>query len=77
MGDGTLMEFASVVDAVDLAVDVQNAMAERNWHLEKDQRIVLHRHQPWRCRIRNDDIFGDGVDVAARLVNAFRTWWHL
>ncbi len=68
MGDGTLMEFASVVDAVTFAVDVQNAMAKRNAGIPEDRRIV------YRIGInlgdivhKDDDIFGDGSNVAARL----------
>ncbi len=40
MGDGTLMEFGSVVDAVNFAVDVQRAMVERNAKVPEDQRII-------------------------------------
>ncbi len=40
MGDGTLMEFASVVDAVAFAVEVQFAMRERNAEVPEDRRIV-------------------------------------
>ncbi len=40
MGDGTLMEFTSVVDAVHFAVDVQRMMAERNADVPEDQRIT-------------------------------------
>ena len=39
MGDGTLMEFASVVDAVNFAVDVQRAMAERNTGVPEDRQL--------------------------------------
>ena len=68
MGDGTLMEFASVVDAVAFAVDLQVAMLARNADVEEDRRIVFRIginlgdivHQ-------DDDIHGDGVNVAARL----------
>ncbi len=40
MGDGTLMQFGSVVDAVTFAVDVQRAMARRNADVPEDQRIT-------------------------------------
>ena len=40
MGDGTLMEFGSVVDAVSFAVDAQQAMAERNAKVPEDRRII-------------------------------------
>jgi TolB-like protein/class 3 adenylate cyclase/3-mercaptopyruvate sulfurtransferase SseA len=68
MGDGTLMEFASVVDAVRFAVDVQRTMAERNAGVPEDRRIA------YRIGINigdiiadGDDIYGDGVNIAARL----------
>jgi adenylate cyclase len=68
MGDGTLMEFASVVDAVRFAVDVQRAVAERNAAEPEDTRIT------YRIGINigdiivdGDDIYGDGVNIAARL----------
>jgi len=67
-GDGLLLEFASVVDAVRCAVDVQRAMAERNADVLPDQRIEL-RMGINLGDIINDgrDIYGNGVNVAARL----------
>ena len=66
--DGILVEFASAVDAVRCAVDVQRGMAERNEQVPAERRIEL------RIGINvgdiigdGDDIFGDGVNVAARL----------
>ncbi len=44
MGDGTLMEFGSVVDAVSFAIDAQQAMAELNAKVPEDRRII-HQHQ--------------------------------
>ena len=68
MGDGTLMEFGSVIDAVNFAVDIQNAMAERNVGVSEESQII------YRIGINigdiivdGDDIYGDGVNVAARL----------
>ncbi len=68
MGDGALMEFASVVDAVSFAAEVQMAVRQRNSEVPEDRRIV------YRMGINigdviaeGDDIFGDGVNVAARL----------
>ena len=67
-GDGLLAEFASVVDAVRCAVEIQRCMAEREPEVQEEQWI--------RFRIginlgdviaEADDIFGDGVNVAARL----------
>ena len=69
-GDGVLVEFASAVDAVRGAVEAQRAMAEQNASLPKDQRIEF------RIGIHvgdiifdENDIFGDGVNVAARVEN--------
>jgi adenylate cyclase len=68
MGDGALVEFASAVDAVECAVDIQGKMAERNAnHLEDRQiefRIGINIGD---IIIDGDDIFGDGVNIAARL----------
>jgi len=68
-GDGVLLEFPSVVDAVECAVAVQAAMAERNQGVPEDRRMLL------RIGINlgdilieeSGDILGDGVNVAARL----------
>jgi adenylate cyclase len=67
-GDGMLVEFASVVDALHCAVEVQRGMAERNTEVPHDKRIELRVgiHQG-DVIIEGDDIFGDGVNVAARL----------
>ncbi len=68
MGDGALMEFASVVDAVSFAVDVQAAMAARNEGVVEDQRIVFRIGiNIGDIIVEGDDIYGDGVNVAARL----------
>jgi len=67
-GDGLLVEFASVVDAVRCAVDIQREMALRNAEVPVDQRIEF-RIGINLGDIMNDgqDIYGDGVNVAARL----------
>ena len=67
-GDGLLVEFASVVDAVRCAVEVQRAMAERNAGVPADKRIELRIgiHQG-DVIVEDGDIFGDGVNLAARL----------
>ena len=68
MGDGTLMEFGSVVDAVNFAVDVQRAMALRNTDVPEDQRITYRIGiNIGDIIVEGDDIYGDGVNVAARL----------
>ena len=67
-GDGMLIEFASVVDAVRCAVDVQHGMAERNSEFPADSRIEFRVGiNLGDIIIDGDDIFGDGVNVAARL----------
>jgi TolB-like protein/tetratricopeptide (TPR) repeat protein len=68
MGDGTLMEFGSVVDAVNFAVDVQRAMALRNTEVPEDQRITYRIGiNIGDIIVEGDDIYGDGVNIAARL----------
>ena len=68
MGDGTLMEFGSVVDAVNFAVDLQRALAERNASAPEDRRIVYRIGiNIGDVIIDGDDIYGDGVNIAARL----------
>src|SRR5438552_10621545 len=67
-GDGMLVEFASVVDALRCAVEVQRGMIERNAEVPQDKwiefRVGLNAGD---IIIDGDDIFGDGVNVAARL----------
>jgi TolB-like protein/predicted Zn-dependent protease len=67
-GDGLLLEFSSVVDAVRCAVDVQRGMAERNAGIGADKRLDFRIGiNVGDIIIDGDDIFGDGVNVAARL----------
>jgi adenylate cyclase len=67
-GDGMLVEFASVVDAVRCAVEVQECMVERNADLASDQRITFRVGiNLGDIIIDGDDIHGDGVNIAARL----------
>jgi TolB-like protein/class 3 adenylate cyclase len=67
-GDGLLVEFASVVDALRCAAEMQRAMAERNAAIAADGRfefrIGIHQGD---IVVEDGDIFGDGVNVAARL----------
>jgi adenylate cyclase len=68
MGDGVLVEFASVVDAVECAVAIQQHMAARNADLPEERRIVFRIGiNVGDIIIEGDDIYGDGVNVAARL----------
>src|SRR5689334_19459927 len=67
-GDGLLSEFASVVDAVRCAVEVQREMAARNADVPVERRIDFRIGVNLGDIIIDDnDIFGDGVNVAARL----------
>ena len=67
-GDGLLVEFASVVDALKCCVDVQREMTARNRDVVEDRRITFRVGiNLGDIIIQGDDIFGDGVNVAARL----------
>ena len=67
-GDGVLLEFSSVVDAVECAVAVQEVMAERNEGVPADRQMLFRIGiNLGDILIEGDDILGDGVNVAARL----------
>ena len=67
-GDGILVEFACVVDAVRCAVEVQREMSERNARSSVDKRIEFRVGiNLGDIIIDDDDIYGDGVNIAARL----------
>jgi TolB-like protein/class 3 adenylate cyclase/Tfp pilus assembly protein PilF len=67
-GDGLLAEFASVVDAVRCAVEIQDGMPKRNADVPPDRRIEFRVGiNVGDIIIDESDIFGDGVNVAARL----------
>jgi adenylate cyclase len=67
-GDGLLVEFASVVDALRCATDVQAVIAERNVDVPPDRRIEFRIGiNMGDIVVEDGDIFGDGVNVAARL----------
>ncbi len=67
-GDGALVEFPSAVDALGAAIEFQQAMAEANEDQPEDSRLVfrigLHLGD---LIVEGDDLYGDGVNVAARL----------
>jgi adenylate cyclase len=67
-GDGALVEFASVIDAMRCAVEVQRSIAEHNAGLEREHRIEFRVGiNLGDVIIDGGDIYGDGVNVAARL----------
>src|SRR3954452_20954124 len=67
-GDGMLVEFASVVDAVSCAVHIQRALVRRNAAIAQDKQIIFRIGiNIGDIIIDGDDIFGDGVNIAARL----------
>src|SRR6202453_3114641 len=68
-GDGSIVEFRSVVDAVRCAIEVQNAMVERNAGVAEDRRIVFRIgiHLGDVVEESDGDLMGDGVNIAARL----------
>jgi adenylate cyclase len=68
-GDGSIIEFRSVVDAVRCALEVQNAMIERNAGLPADRRIEFRVgiHLGDVVEEADGDLMGDGVNIAARL----------
>jgi adenylate cyclase len=68
MGDGVLIEFPSAVDAVECAVQLQEAMDTANSGLPEDKRIVLRIGiNLGDVMVEGTDLYGDGVNVAARL----------
>ena len=68
-GDGTIVEFRSVVDAVRCAIEVQNGMVERNAGLPPERRIEFRVgvHLGDVVEESDGDLMGDGVNIAARL----------
>ena len=68
-GDGSLIEFRSVVDAVNCAIEVQRAMVERNAEVAPDRRIEFRIgiHLGDVVEESDGDLMGDGVNIAARI----------
>jgi TolB-like protein/Flp pilus assembly protein TadD len=68
MGDGLLAEFPSAVEAVQCAVEIQDTLSERNAALPEDKRITYRIGiNIGDIIVEGEDIYGDGVNVAARL----------
>ena len=68
-GDGAIVEFRSVVDAVRCAIEIQNSMIERNAGLPPERRIEFRIgiHLGDVVEESDGDLMGDGVNIAARL----------
>src|SRR5207237_3901169 len=68
-GDGAIIEFRSVVDAVRCAIEIQNSMVERNAGLPEDRRIEFRVgiHVGDVVEEEDGDLMGDGINIAARL----------
>jgi hypothetical protein len=85
-GDGAIVEFRSVVDAVRCAVEIQHAMADRNAGVPEDRRIVFRIgvHLGDVVEESDGDLMGDGVNIAARLegvaydsfLRGRELWWR-
>src|SRR5262245_58495918 len=68
MGDGVLVEFGSAVNAVVCAVELQKRMASANERLPDEQRIILRIGiNVGDLVVEGGDLYGDGVNIAARL----------
>ena len=73
-GDGLLVEFASVVNAVECAAAIQRAMPERNADVPEDRRIEFRVGiNMGDVIVEGDDLFGDGVNVASRIEGVARS----
>ena len=67
-GDGALVEFASALDAARCAIEIQRAMATRNAAIPEDRRVEFRIDiNVGDIIIEEDDIYGNGVNIAARL----------
>ena len=68
MGDGSLVEFASVIDAVTCAFEIQNLVHEHNCDSPHDEKIQFRMGvNVGDVIVDGDDIYGDGVNIAARI----------
>lgn len=76
LGDGAQMEFNSVVDAVRFAIEVQCAMRVRNAAVAEDHRILYRIGiNIGDIIVEGEDIYGDGVNIAARLQGLAEEKW--
>ena len=73
MGDGLLAEFASVIDAVECAIAIQRGLAEQNSNTPDERRIELRIGiNLGDVIVEEEDRYGEGVIIAARLPSAWR-----
>ena len=78
MGDGALVEFGSVVEAVACAVAMQKAVGAQQAEIQPEGRIVFRIGiNLGDVVVEGDDLLGDGINIAARLEAAGRTRWDL
>ena len=78
MGDGALVEFASAVDAVECAVAIQKGIAERTAGEPEERRLQLRIGiNLGDILVEDDDILGDGVNIAARFAKKYFALPHL
>ena len=78
MGDGSLVEFASVIDAVTCAFEIQNLVHEHNCDSPHDEKIQFRMGvNVGDVIVDGDDIYGDGVNIAARIRGTRRSRRHL
>ena len=68
MGDGLLIEFPSAVEAIQCAVEIQHLIGDRNADVPEENRVTYRIGiNIGDIVVEDDDIYGDGVNVAARL----------
>ena len=78
MGDGAIVEFGSVVDAVNTAVAIQKETAARQAEVPPERRIVFRIGiNLGDVVVEDGDLLGDGVNVAARLEQLCRSRWRV
>ena len=78
MGDGVLIEFGSAVDAVECAIQLQQTMETANAGLQEDRRIMLRIGiNLGDVIVEGNDLYGDGVNIAARLEGTSRAGQRL
>ena len=79
MGDGLLAEFPSVVEAINCAAEIQRAMAARNAGLFQGRREMAFRIgvHLGDVIVEEGDLYGDGVNIAARLRNRCEGVWQI